>query len=561
MSSVAAARERGRALLPQRADLAAMGRHPGPDIVAGLTVAVVALPLALAFGIASGLGAGAGLTSAIVAGLVAAIFGGSHVQVSGPTGAMTVVLVPIAAAHGSSGVLAVGMLAGVILLVLAWSGAARAMRYVPLPVVEGFTIGIAAVIALQQVPSGLGVEADGERPALVAFDAMSGWLSEPSVVAPLIAALVTAAILGLGGRWPRLPVALVAVALSAVACRALGLDIDRIGELPSPLGAPGLPDIGLGQLSGLLPAALAVAALAALESLLSASVADAMSVGRRHDPDRELVGQGMANLVTPLFGGVPATAAIARTAVNVRAGARTRLAAVVQSVALLVVALAAAQLVAWIPLAALAGVLFATTARMVDISSVRTMWRAAPGDAAVLGITAAATLALDLVTAVLIGLGVAVIVALRNYARISKVEELPLDTSDHEDEERALLDRHVIAYRFDGPLFFAASHAALVDPTVRGDVRVVVFRLAHLTSLDTTGAALLADTITTLEDRGVTVMLTGLQPDHERMLEQLGVLDRLRHEEHVFAHTPDAIEHALSHLKRDGVRPIPARAA
>jgi SulP family sulfate permease len=494
MSAVAAARERGGTLLPQRRDLTDMGRHPGPDIVAGLTVAVVALPLALAFGIASGLGAGAGLTSAIVAGLVAAIFGGSHVQVSGPTGAMTVVLVPIAATQGSGGVLAVGMLAGVILLILAWSGAARSMRFVPLPVVEGFTIGIAAVIALQQVPSALGVDAEGERPALLALDAVGGWLAAPEVAALAIAALVTAAILVLGGRWPRLPVALVAVAVSAVACRAAGLDIARIGALPSPLGVPGLPDVGASELAGLLPAALAVAALAALESLLSASVADAMSVGRRHDPDRELVGQGMANLVTPLFGGVPATAAIARTAVNVRAGARSRLAAVTHSVALLIVAVAASQLVAWIPLAALAGVLFATTARMVNVSSVRAMWRAAPADAAVLGITAAATLALDLVTAVLIGLGVAVIMALRAYARISKVEELPLDT---------------------------------------------------------TGAALLADTITTLEDRGVTVLLSGLQPAHERLLDEFGVLDRLRHEHHVFAHTPDAIEHALSHLQRD----------
>ncbi|MBJ7328748.1 MAG: SulP family inorganic anion transporter [Solirubrobacteraceae bacterium] len=530
-----------------------MRAQPGPDIVAGLTVAVVALPLALAFGIASGLGAGAGLTSAIVAGFVAAMFGGSDLQVSGPTGAMTVVLVPIVAAHGPGGVLAVGMLAGAILLLLAWSGAARAMRFVPLPVVEGFTIGIAAVIALGQVPSALNVSADGDRPLALAADAVNAFIASPALIAPLIAVAVTAAILLAGGRWPRLPVALGAVAAAAVACRVFDLDIARIGELPSPLSLPSLPDVGLGDLGGLLPAALAVAALAALESLLSATVADAMTVGTRHDPDRELVGQGLANLVTPLVGGVPATAAIARTAVNVRAGGRSRLAAVTHSVALLVVALAASSLVAWIPLAALAGVLFATTARMVDLSSVRTMLRAAPADGAVLLITAAATLFLNLVTAVLIGLGVAVIIALRAYARIASVEERPLDTTDHAGEERTLLDRHVIAYRFDGPLFFAASHTALVDPTVRGDVRVVIFRLAHLMSLDTSGAALLADTITTLEGRDIVVLLSGLRPEHERLLEQLGVLDRLRHENHVFASTPDAIDHALSHLQRDGI--------
>lgn len=559
------AAERVRALAPRRSDLAAMRAHPGPDLVAGLTVAVVALPLALAFGIASGLGAGAGLTSAIVAGLIAAVFGGSRVQVSGPTGAMTVVLVPIAAAHGPDGVLAVGMLAGAILLVLAWSGAARAMRFIPLPVVEGFTIGIAAVIALQQLPSALGVDAEGERPVLLALDALLGWLASPDAAAPLIAALVTGAILVAGGRWPRVPVALAAVAVSAAACLVFDLPVARIGALPSPLGTPGLPAVDPGVLSGLLPAAFAVAALAALESLLSASVADGLTVGERHDPDRELVGQGLANLVTPLFGGVPATAAIARTAVNVRAGARSRLAAVTHAVALLAVALAAAPLVAWIPLAALAGVLFATTARMVDVAAARALWRAHRADAVVLAATAAATLALDLVTAVLIGLGVAVVAALRAYARHATIEELPLDTRDHAEEERTLLHRHVIAYRFDGPLFFAASHAALVDPAARGDVRVVIFRMAHLTTLDTTGAALLGETIRSLEGDGVTVLLSGLRPEHERLLDELGVLAHLRHARHVFDHTPDAIEHALAHLRRERAQPatspLPARAS
>lgn len=554
-----------RALLPRGRDLAAMAATPGPDILAGLTVAVVALPLALAFGIASGLGAGAGLTSAIVAGVIAAVFGGSRVQVSGPTGAMTVVLVPIAAQHGPDGVLAVGMLAGLLLLALAWAGAARAMRFVPLPVIEGFTIGIAAVIALQQVPSALGTPAEGERPVALAAEAVGGWLAAPDAAAPATALAVTAAILLSGARRPRLPAALAAVGLAAAATAAFDLPLARIGALPAPLGAPSLPGVDPALLAGLLPAALAVAALAALESLLSASVADGMTVGERHDPDRELAGQGIANVVAPLFGGVPATAAIARTAVNVRAGARSRLAAVTHALALLLIAAAAAGLVAWIPLAALAGVLFATTIRMVDLASVRAMWRAHRADAVVLGVTAAATLALDLVTAVLIGLAVATVAALRAYARHATVAELPLDMSDHAEEERALLDAHVLAYRIDGPLFFAASHAALVDPAARGDLRVVIFRMSHLTTLDTTGAALLGETIRSLEGHDIAVLLTGLRPEHARVLEQLGVLAHLRHDRHVFAHTPDAIAHALTHLRRErcgpATRPLPARAS
>ena len=214
---------------------------------------------------------------------------------------------------------------------------------------------------------------------------------------------------------------------------------------------------------------------------------------------------------------------------------------------------------------ALAQPAFATTARMVDLASVRAMWRAHRPDAAVLAVTAAATLALDLVTAVLIGLAVAIVAALRAYARHASIEELPLDTRDHADEERTLLHRHVIAYRFDGPLFFAASHAALVDPAARGDVRVVIFRMSHLTTLDTTGAALLGETIRSLEGDGIVVLLSGLRPEHARLLDALGVLEHLRDARHVFDQTPDAIEHALSHLQREPPRaatsPRPARVA
>jgi SulP family sulfate permease len=406
-----------RRLLPQRADWLAVRRSPRRDLLAGVTVAVVALPLALAFGVTSGLGAQAGLVTAVVAGAVAAVFGGSNLQVSGPTGAMTVVLVPVVQRFGAAGVLMVGALAGLILIGLAVARLGRYVRYLPTPVIEGFTAGIAVVIALQQVPAALGVAgAEGDRVWAVAADAVAIFLRAPHP-APILVALGVAALMLLGARWrPGVPFSLLGVAMATVLAETAPVDLARIGALPTGLPSPTLDFLDPGAVGTLLPSALAVAALAGLESLLSATVADGMTVNERHDPDRELFGQGLANLVTPLFGGIPATAAIARTAVNVRAGAGSKLASLTHAVALAVIVLVAAPLVSRIPLAALAGVLLATTVRMVEAGSLWALARSTRGDALVLVLTLAVTVIFDLVTAVAVGIGVAVVVALRAVA-------------------------------------------------------------------------------------------------------------------------------------------------
>ncbi|KFZ80504.1 MFS transporter [Amycolatopsis sp. MJM2582] len=537
-----------RSLLPGREDLRTLKRAPRRDLTAGLTVAIVALPLALGFGISSGLGAEAGLVTAIVAGALAAIFGGSNLQVSGPTGAMTVVLVPIMATHGAGGVLTVGLLAGVLLLLLAVARAGRYMRYVPTPVVEGFTLGIAGVIALQQVPAALGVATpEGEKVAVVAAKAVADFAGHPAWPSIAIAAGVAALML-LGARWrPSIPFSLVAVAVATLVSHFAQLPVARIGALPNGLPAPSLDFLDLSTLGALAPSAVAVAALAALESLLSATVADAMSVNERHDPDRELFGQGLANLVTPLFGGVPATAAIARTAVNVRAGAKSRLASFTHAMVLAVIVFAAAPLVATIPIAALAGVLLATAVRMVEAGSVRALLRSTRRDALVLVLTAAATLILDLVTAVILGLVVAGALALRAIAKAARIEEVALDHADHVAEERALLDEHIVAFRLDGPLVFAAAHQFLLELSEVADVRVVILRMSRVSAIDATGALVLRDAIERLEHRGITVLVSGIKPGHEKVLDELGVADRLRAEGRVFPDTPHAIDfaHAL----------------
>ncbi|QOV34039.1 SulP family inorganic anion transporter [Streptomyces ferrugineus] len=542
-------------LLPSRTDVAEMGRGPRRDLLAGLTVAIVALPLALGFGVSSGLGAEAGLATAVVAGALAAVFGGSNLQVSGPTGAMTVVLVPIVGQYGPGGVLTVGLMAGVMLVVLAALRAGKYMRYVPAPVVEGFTLGIACVIGLQQIPNALGVpKPEGDRVLVVTWRAIEEFAKSPNWTAVGLAVAVAVVML-VGARWrPTVPFSIVAVIAATVVTQVAGLDAaPPIGDLPAGLPAPSLAFLDLGSLGTLLAPAVAVAALAALESLLSASVADGMTVGQKHDPDRELFGQGLANVAAPLFGGVPATGAIARTAVNVRTGANSRLAALTHAAILAVIVFAAAPLVSRIPLAALAGVLLATAVRMVEVGSLRAMARATRSDALILVLTAVATLALDLVYAVIIGLVVAGALALRAVAKQARFDQVPLDRGDHSVEEHTLLAEHIVAYRIDGPLFFAAAHRFLLELTEVADVRVVILRMSRVSTMDATGALVLKDAVQKLRRRGILVLASGIRAGQRQVLDSVGALDLLGREGGEYATTPEAIRAARAHLETSGV--------
>ena len=551
MTPPAGLRGRIAALLPRGSDWADARRSPGRDLVAGLTVAIVALPLALAFGVASGLGAQAGIATAVVAGTVAAVFGGSNLQVSGPTGAMTVVLLPVVARFGASGVLMVGAMAGIILVLLAVARLGRYVRYLPMPVVEGFTAGIAVVIALQQVPAALGVSgATGDKVWQIAADAVARFAGDPSAGSIGIA-LGVAAIMLVGARVrPGWPFSLIAIAAATGLAQALPLGVHLLGTIPSGLPAPSLGFVDPATVTAMLPAALAIAALAALESLLSATVADGMSVNHTTDPERELFGQGLANLAAPVFGGVPATGAIARTAVNVRAGEMTDTAAVVHAVVLAAIALVAGPPGGLIPLAALAGVLFATAVQMVESASLLPIARSTRADAAVLVLTFTVTVAVDLVTAVAVGVGVAVVLALRAVAASASLDEVPLETGDHSAQERALLSEHIVAFRLDGPLVFAAAHRFLLELTDVADVRVVILRMSRVSTMDATGARVLGDAIRHLERRGIVVLLSGVSAGHEDVLSALGVADDLRRRGRLFAETPAAIEHARELVHR-----------
>jgi sulfate permease, SulP family len=551
------------ALMPRRADYEGLRRSWRGDVLAGVTVGVVALPLALAFGITSGLGASAGLVTAIVAGLVAAVFGGSNVQVSGPTGAMTVVLVPIVARQGPSAVVLVGLLAGGVILAAGVAGFGRYLAYVPWPVIEGFTIGIATIIFLQQVPAALGVaKPPGENTAAVAIRAVAEALGGDGRAWALgLVAIVAVVMVGVPRINRGLPASLLAVVAATVLALVAGADVGRIGQLPNSLPSPSLPPMSTGLISSLFGAVLAVAALGALESLLSAKVADGMAGTGHHDPNRELFGQGLANMASSLFGGMPATGAIARTAVNVKAGARTRMSAIVHGLVLLAVVLFGSGLVSRIPLAALAGVLMVTATRMVERHNVMSILRATRSDGLTLLLTAFVTVAFDLILAVEVGMAAAAVLALRQLARTSVPVAAPLPQLDA-DTAAELWHEHIVSYRLDGALFFGAVQRFFHELTEVGNVEVVILRLPELQMLDATGAQALGQIIEELERRHVTVLLKGTKPHHLRILREVGAIDRLAHARHVFDDLDAAIAHARHHVVRrhagapDGPRPV-----
>ncbi|MBB3087030.1 SulP family inorganic anion transporter [Geodermatophilus sabuli] len=540
------------ALLPRAEDYRGLRRSWPRDLAAGVTVAVVALPLALGFAVATGVGAQVGLVTAVVAGAGAALLGGSRVQVSGPTGAMTVVLVPLVAAHGPDVVYPVAVLAGVLVVLAALLRLGRLLAYVPWPLVEGFTLGIAVVIAAQQVPSALGVDRpEVENAAGAAVVAAGRFLRDPDWAVLGLLALAVAATALLPRLHRAVPAALIAVTVVTVVAELTGAGVAVIGALPDGLPAPALPD--LGDLPALLGPAAAVAFLAALESLLSARVADGMTDGPRHDADRELFGQGVANVASGLFGGMPATGAIARTAVNVRAGASTRVAALAHALVLAAVVLVAAPLVERIPLVALAGVLLVTAYRMVERHTVRAVLRSTRGDAVVFTLTAGATIALDLIAAVALGLVVAAVWALVQVAGTARAVPEPVGADGvDDDEERALLARSVLVYRLDGPVFFAAAAHFLAALTASPGVAVVVLRLSGVDHLDATGARTLGEVVAELEERGVTVLVKGASAEHARLLTAVGALAAVAARGHVFADLPAALAHAREHVGQSG---------
>jgi SulP family sulfate permease len=398
--------------------------HWRSDLLAGITVGIVALPLALGFAITTGAPASAGLSTAIVAGFVAALFGGSNYQVSGPTGAMTVVLVPIVAKYGLQSLVLLGIAAGLIIIAASLLRLGKWIDSVPWSVMEGFTFGIALIIALQQIPLVFDVKkAPGTHTLLVAYQTLRSAIGAPIHWSSVLLALATVII---KRSWPRLkkylgihlhiPGSIVAIFIATVISQLFSLDVARIGQLPRSLSLTRNFSISDIPLASFAYAAFVIAALGAIESLLSARVADGMAhreidhLQEKHDPNKELFGQGLATIASAVMSGLPATGAIARTTVNVHAGARSRLAAIIHAIFLLLVVFVVAPVVSLIPTASLAGVLLGTSLRIATPRSIAEALRATLEVRIVYITTAMAVVTIDLIWGTLIGIALHLLV-------------------------------------------------------------------------------------------------------------------------------------------------------
>jgi SulP family sulfate permease len=520
------------------------------DLIAGLTVGLVALPLAMAFAIASGVPPQAGIYTAVVAGFAISAFGGSRVQIGGPTGAFVVIVAGIVAKFGVSGLLIVTVMAGAMLVVMGLTGLGTAVKFIPRPITIGFTNGIAILIASTQIKDFLGLRI-GAVP--------SEFLPRMRMLAMNISALdwptvaLSAASLALIMLVPRLsrriPGSIIALAVATVCVAFFALPVATIGSafggIPTGLPRLSLPAFRPDLIVPLIPSALTVALLAAVESLLSAVVADSMT-GDRHNSNVELVAQGIANMVSPLFGGIPATGAIARTATNVRSGAKSPIAGMIHALTLLTILLIAAPLARFVPLATLAAVLFVVAYNMGEWKEIGVILRLSGADKAVWAATFFLTVFADLTVAVEVGIALAALLYIYRIAQTTTVEPV---TSEYIEEGRlhVLQDKQVPQYvtilRIHGPFLFGTTDKldeATAD--LNAFAPVVILRLRNMTALDATGLYALERLADRLKKSGRTLLLCGAREQPERLLHQAELI------EHVGAH--NILPHVSAALDR-----------
>lgn len=490
------------------------------DLSAGVTVGLVALPLALAFAIASGVPPAAGLYCAVLAGFIISAFGGSKVQIGGPTGAFVVVVSGIVATHGIDGLYMCTLMAGVILVILGLTGLGSAIEFIPRPVVIGFTNGIAVLIASTQIKDFFGLSPP-QSPDLF-LDRMwalaQSWhTANPIVAATAIAALV--AIVVMRKMSPRVPGTVVVLFVGTLIGYALGLPIEtigsRFGEFPSGFPKFHLPQFRPELMLGLLSPAITVAMLGAIESLLSAVVADRMT-GDRHNPNVELVAQGFANMISPLAGGLPATGAIARTATNIRAGASTPMAGIIHALVVLAILLFAAPLAKHIPLALLAAILLTVAYNMGEWKEIGGILRLSWADITVWAVTFTLTVLADLTVAVESGMILAVLLFIRGVTQTSTVSRItPDDVFEGEQHSLQLneIPEDVALYRIHGPFLFGSTRKlAVVERDLPDLPHVVIIRLRNMTALDATGIHAISHLAVLLRESGRVMLLCGMRP-------------------------------------------------
>ena len=526
------------------------------DVAAGLTVAIVALPLSMAIAIASGAPPERGLFTAIVGGFLVSALGGSRFQIGGPAGAFIVLVAAAVDRHGIDGVVLATTMAGVFLMVAGYLRLGTFIKFIPYPVTVGFTAGIAVIIFASQVKDLLGLTITGKEPGeiIAKAEVLARALPTINVGALALAVLTIGVIFGLKRVRPHWPGMLIAVAAAAVVTWAFALPVEtiasRFGGIPSMLPAPALPEFSFAKAQAVLPDAIAFALLGAIESLLSAVVADGMT-GRRHRSNCELVAQGVANIGSAMFGGICVTGTIARTATNVRAGARGPVAGMLHSAFLLLFMLLAAPLAGYIPLAALAGVLAIVAWNMAEKHEFATLLRSSRGDAVVLLATFLLTVFRDLTEGIVVGFALGAVLFISRMAAASGVEEhAPLVPPDRADangkrtpyDSGLATDTKVVVYRLAGAFFFGtASTVGAVLDRIADQRKAFVIDFSAVPFVDSTAANVIAGIGRKAERNGVRVYITGAVPAVRRALLLAGAR---RPQVRYLPHIDDAVREA-----------------
>lgn len=511
------------------------------DVLAGLTVGIVALPLAMAFAIASGTTPERGLFTAIVAGLIISAFGGSKVQIGGPTGAFVVLVSSILAQHGYNALVITMLLAGVFLIIFGLSKMGSLIKFIPFPVTTGFTTGIAVVIFSTQIKDLLGLDM-----ATVPAEIPAKWAAYFKHIASanphaIITSATTIAVIAAVRKYaPKLPSMLIGMIAGTLLASLAGLDVQtigsRFGQLPHTLPVPALPTgIDLGSIRQLIMPAFTVAILAAIESLLSATVADGMTAGR-HRSNMELIAQGLANIGSGFFGGIPATGAIARTATNIKSGARTPVAGIVHAITLFLILFFLSPLAKAIPLASLAGILVVVSYNMSEMDHFVSLFKAPKSDTAVLLMTFALTVLVDLTVAVEVGLMLAAMLFIKRMSEISNVSVItdaltdddPESTPDEYSVANKILPPDVEVFEIHGPFFFgAADKFQEVIRTLDKPVRVIILRIRSVPAIDATGLHALRNFVLSCQKTSTTLILSGVHTQPAAALKKCGLAKQL----------------------------------
>ena len=526
------------------------------DLIAGIIVGIVALPLAIAFAIASGVGPERGLFTAIVAGFCISFFGGSRVQIGGPTGAFAVIVFGVVQKFGYSGLVIATIMAGIMLILLGVFKMGGLVKFIPYTIITGFTAGIAVTIAAGQIGDFLGLVPDFSTPITFfskAYDKMPGDFLGKIVV--YIKSIQTINWYSFGMAticliviflWPKLtkkiPGSLVVIILATVIDliikNTLGWETatigSRYGSIPSSLPAPQIPSFNIELIKELFPTAISIAVLAAIESLLSAVVADGM-IGTQHDSDTELIAQGIANIASPIFGGIPATGAIARTATNIKNGGKTPIAGIIHAIVLLLIMMLLGQLAVYIPMAALSAVLVSVAWNMAGIPSVRALLKGQKSDICVLVITFLITVFIDLTVAIEVGLGFAAFFFIKKMIDVSEVqssrETLVGGIKTSSNDELSQIPHGVLIYRIDGPLFFGTVRKfELAIEKAKIDCKAIILQMENMIYLDAGGIKALEQLKSACDRKKITIIISGIHTQPYLLLEKMGTAELIGRE-------------------------------